>query len=293
MSPNESLNLTKPRSAPLRQHGSSSAASQVNSGVRLIHPDLGASDVSTRHFVGADPDPGSDLHPVPLPDRRTPVKPRRCYDWVGPRLVRPHPLGAPIAHASSSRLTLACPSRAAAHDFFQAECAAHGRMPLNRTVSGSMQPKTTTFRTKVDWWLVGVLVAAVAAMMHAAVLGVRDGSHEGWLGVVGLLSALSVIGAISVPTEYLLTEKHLIVRSGLVRTTIALDSIERVYRTRAVWAAPAWSIDRLRIDYRQGRVRAMAIISPVRQAEFLALLQALSRLQTSGQELVSETVLSA
>ena len=145
------------------------------------------------------------------------------------------------------------------------------------------------FRTKVDLWLVAVIVVAFGFGLWATMASVRQNPGEGWIGLVVMIGAMGLVMGISVPTEYIVTDRELVIRSGVLRSTIPLDSILRVYRTHNPLSAPAWSLDRIGIDYRSGRARRLALISPRRQADFLSVLQQRVPLEVAGSALVRRT----
>jgi hypothetical protein len=142
------------------------------------------------------------------------------------------------------------------------------------------------FRTRVDAWLIVILVIALGSGVWASLIAFLRSPREGWIALAVMIGAIALIAAISVPTEYALTGTALVIRSGVLRSTIPFDAIQRVYRTHNPLSAPAWSLDRIAIDYRSGRSRRLALISPNRQALFLQALQERVPLEPSGSALV-------
>lgn len=142
------------------------------------------------------------------------------------------------------------------------------------------------FRTKVDLWLLAIVVLALGAGLASTVAALRRDPQQGWVGLALMGAAIALVIGISVPTEYIVTDRELVVRSGMLRSRIGLDSIERVSRTHNPLSAPAWSLDRVRIDYRTAGRRGFALVSPRRQAEFLSELQQRVPLERSGSALV-------
>lgn len=141
------------------------------------------------------------------------------------------------------------------------------------------------YRSKVDWWLGVLLVALPAVGLVTAILlqlsGDTGAAIVGWLSLagIGLLYALVVW-----PIEYVLEDKDLVVRFGVVRSRIPYPSIRGVRRTRNVLASPALSLDRLAIDT-GGKLAPM--ISPSDREGFLAELAARApHLRLEGDRLV-------
>lgn len=126
-----------------------------------------------------------------------------------------------------------------------------------------------TYRTKIDLWLAALIVVALGTSSVAVVLAaIAEGDQ--WLIPV-LLAPILLVWALSWPTTYTLTESELVVRSGLIRWRIALSDITGCRPTRSPLSSPAWSLDRLRIDYGRGK---WIMISPSYRDRFVADLEA-------------------
>lgn len=141
------------------------------------------------------------------------------------------------------------------------------------------------FRSKVDLWIAAVVAGAVGAGVWVALDAWRSGAEGGRPAAIVLLAILLLVFALIVPIRYLLTRDELIVRAGVLRWTVPLAAVRRVRRTRVPLSAPAWSLDRVQIDY-VGRRTGSAIISPADREEFLALLETRAGLVRSGDQLV-------
>lgn len=137
----------------------------------------------------------------------------------------------------------------------------------------------TTYPSKVDRWLAIVLLAAVLVTAASAVTLLRAGEWAIALLMVGVWVGVALV---AVPVSYALTPAELIVRAGLIRWRVPLDGIRRVYPTRNPLSSPAWSLDRLAVEYGASRV---LLISPARKAEFLRDLEGRAGLERRGAEL--------
>ena len=121
-----------------------------------------------------------------------------------------------------------------------------------------------TFRSKVDSWLVAVLVIS-AAIALIAVLTVG-------IVVAPLASSAILLFGVGLPTwvliatTYTLTPANLNVRSGPFTWRIPLNEIRSVAPTRNPLSSPALSLDRLRIEYGHGK---SIMISPAARDEFM------------------------
>lgn len=140
---------------------------------------------------------------------------------------------------------------------------------------------STSYPSKVDFWLAAAILTAALATPFAAVELVRAGQWAVALLAVGVWVGVAFV---TFPLSYTLTPTELIVRSGLIRWRVPLDGIRRVYPTRSPLSSPAWSLDRLAVEYGTSR---RLFISPSRKAEFLQDLAERAGLERRGIELVS------
>ncbi|MCZ6732996.1 MAG: PH domain-containing protein [Gammaproteobacteria bacterium] len=148
------------------------------------------------------------------------------------------------------------------------------------------------YPSKKDSWIVFVIVApgvalAGIAFYHLFVLGAEN--HITWLimGIAALYGA--IIWTLAYPVYYEITASHLLIRSGWLKFQIPLSTIETVRPTRNPLSAPAWSLDRLRIDYRRNDRIRIALISPENKARFLnELLERAANLERQGHQVVQK-----
>ncbi len=124
------------------------------------------------------------------------------------------------------------------------------------------------FRSKIDTWLLVLLVAALAIVFVSFFGAVGDGLPPGILlvffAVVMLVGGLIV--STLVATHYTIDGDTLIVVSGPMRWRIPIAEIQKVEATKQPWSSPALSLDRLRLHYGNGR---RIMISPADKKGFL------------------------
>jgi len=128
------------------------------------------------------------------------------------------------------------------------------------------------YPSKKDGWLVLVAVGSGLALAGAAVYyaGECGVNHPATLILMGSTAFYGAIMlGLAYPVTYEIKPPDLIIRSGLVTSRIVLESIEAVRPTRNPLSAPAWSLDRIRIDYRKGGHLSFALISPENKGAFL------------------------
>lgn len=129
------------------------------------------------------------------------------------------------------------------------------------------------FRSKIDLWLLLVLLAAIA--VPVAIIGLALPWPSLGIGarmVVGLVLASSALLPLwpLLSTAYRFDATSLHVRSGQFAWRIPLAEVQSVTPTRNPLSSPALSLDRLRIRF---GARDEIMISPADRDRFLAELQ--------------------
>ena len=124
------------------------------------------------------------------------------------------------------------------------------------------------FVSKVDGWLIPVMVVTFAGMIWALISVMITATP--WpvriaVAVVTLL-VLLLLYSIFTRTHYTIEQGELRVVSGPFRWRVPIADIQSVTPTRSLWSAPALSLDRLRINYGNGRC---ILVSPVDKQGFL------------------------
>jgi hypothetical protein len=126
------------------------------------------------------------------------------------------------------------------------------------------------FSSKIDLWLLIVLMSAVALCLWAI--------GENWQGIVNgnWLLGLALIPGVLVPLwllgslRYFLSDETLRIRCGPFKWRVPIREITAISPTRSPLSSPALSLDRLRIEYSQGRA---IMISPEPREEFIRQLE--------------------
>ena len=140
---------------------------------------------------------------------------------------------------------------------------------------------TVWFRSKVDWWLGLVLLAAPVVSLVA---GLSAPESERVAAYGGTLVLAAVYLGLVFPMRYGISDGELVVRHGLVRQRIKLADITAVTPTRSPLSSPALSLDRLRITFGKGFFKSV-MISPADKRQFLVELALRSRLVRDGDGL--------
>jgi hypothetical protein len=123
------------------------------------------------------------------------------------------------------------------------------------------------YRTRVDAWLVALLIGATATPLAAAAWLAASGQTEGLVLLLVWGTAVSaLVISLTVPVRYTLRGDALVVRSGWLRWTIPWAAVRRVEPTWNPLAGPAWSLRRVRLDWDQGN---FILVSPQDRESFI------------------------
>jgi membrane protein YdbS with pleckstrin-like domain len=129
------------------------------------------------------------------------------------------------------------------------------------------------YQTKKDRWLV-LIVALGGVMLLVQVINLImvNSFHytETWILFVVSMGYFGILILLAYPVHYEITTTTLEIRSGiLLHYKIPLSSIELVVPTRSPLSSPAWSLDRLKIDYVKNSKKRVIMISPKDKKTFL------------------------
>ena len=128
------------------------------------------------------------------------------------------------------------------------------------------------YRSKVDTWLAGAMVAAALLVLIVGGLMVSSPLRAKWF-VVPPMVLLGVVLPLwlLLSTDYRIADQNLLIRSGPFRWRIPIREIRSVGPTRNARSSPALSLDRLLITYGRGQ---SCMISPKDKEGFLHELRA-------------------
>src|SRR5690242_7417132 len=145
-----------------------------------------------------------------------------------------------------------------------------------------------TYRSKKDAWLFGLAWGAPAALTLAGLfLALAGNTALGWALVRDGVVTTAVLVVLTYPLDYEITETQLVARCGLMRWRVPLGSIQEVRPSRNPASAPAWSLDRLRIEYLKGaRARTLYISPEDKQAFMRDLVDEAPGLELAGERVV-------
>ena len=127
-----------------------------------------------------------------------------------------------------------------------------------------------SFNSKIDMWLLIVVLTAVAACLWGIARIWDANSTLLWLLAVplaiGILLPIWVLGSL----RYFLSDRELRVRCGPLSWKIAISDIRSIEPSDESRSSPAMSFDRLKIEY--GNDQSL-LIAPEPRAEFLRQIE--------------------
>lgn len=133
---------------------------------------------------------------------------------------------------------------------------------------------TKVYRSKVDTWLLCILIGAMLVALFGSLSSIVAAAYSvQWLAVVGVLPLILGVGFpiwILRSTKYTLAGELLVIRSAFFTWNVRLSEIHKVSATSNPLSSPALSLDRLRIEYGNGR---SVMISPEDKQMFLSDLR--------------------
>ena len=144
------------------------------------------------------------------------------------------------------------------------------------------EPAPVVFKSKVDLWLVPLLLLPPLATLGIAVQALASGKLVDIASSVGTLVFVGAIyGGLVFPLRYVLGHGWLEIQNGLCRKRVALAELQSVRPTRNPLSSPALSLDRLEVRWGPGLFQVV-LISPTPRDEFLRQLTAQAGLVPEG-----------
>ena len=131
----------------------------------------------------------------------------------------------------------------------------------------------TVYRSKIDTWIVVVIILGMLASMGGAVtsLSVAPASVAWPIALLVVAIGAGLPTWLLTTTYYRIDGDTLFVSSGPVRLRIPIREIVSITPTNNPLSSPALSLDRLRIEYGRGK---SVMISPRDKEKFIRSLEA-------------------
>lgn len=128
----------------------------------------------------------------------------------------------------------------------------------------------SVFRSKVDLWLIALIVAIPILVLEFALEGTGFNERFADLLAVAICAVVLVLVAwIYLTTRYTVTSEALLVKSGPFSWIVPLREISRIEPTHNPASSPALSLDRLCIRYGDREI----MISPADKSGFMSAMK--------------------
>ena len=130
---------------------------------------------------------------------------------------------------------------------------------------------TKKFRSKIDWWILLLLIFVLATQIVVAWQVIADfgGGTQAWAVIAILVLVFLLVLSVLFGTSYRVDRKDLRIASGPFRWRIKLAEISSIAETRNPLSSPALSLDRVRINYGK---RRWVMVSPADKEGFYAAI---------------------
>ena len=128
------------------------------------------------------------------------------------------------------------------------------------------------FESERDTWLL-VLAWGAVVVCAVAVIPLLVANVDGTVKLIAaalIVLSIVLIAWVNLGTYYVVGGGQLRIRCGPFRWRVPIDEIHRAVPTRAPWSSPALSLNRLRIEYGDGK---WILVSPKRREAFLGALR--------------------
>lgn len=161
-------------------------------------------------------------------------------------------------------------------------------MPTRRPKGASSAPRASC-PTKVDRGLLALALAGIVGAIASLVL----------VAAIARSSLEIVWVALALPTLDELDARELVVRSAMVRDHFAYGDLATLEPSSRVLSSPAWSLDRVELSLRDGRIILRSPVDPVAFARDLAthapelrssLVASYSRVVVRGRDALAATI---
>jgi len=136
-----------------------------------------------------------------------------------------------------------------------------------------------TYKSAVDLWLAAILIGVPLAIILTGVsiaFGLyflhwheAIGRVAGFLFVGGGCALGALIAVFTLPCRYVLKETELLIQCGILQANVPYKKIQRLELSCSLWAAPALSLNRVKIVLDEG----FHLVSPRNRTEFIVDLQ--------------------
>ena len=136
----------------------------------------------------------------------------------------------------------------------------------------ALEAIVTRFRSKIDSWLLVLLVFAIVGQVFA-IVAVMSGDASGpekMIVVAITVAGILLVASVLLRTHYTVSDGRVRIVSGPFAWTISISEIDDITESNNILSSPALSLDRLKISYRHNR---HILVSPADKKGFLKAIE--------------------
>lgn len=127
-----------------------------------------------------------------------------------------------------------------------------------------------TYNSRIDTWLLALTGLVLSSLLIRGLISLRFNTTYALMVLGTFAFVVLILLLVCYPCRYTLEADHLLIQSGALRMRVDYADITSVTPSRSPRAAPALSLERVRIDHG----RRFMLVSPMQRERFIAELQA-------------------
>ncbi len=125
---------------------------------------------------------------------------------------------------------------------------------------------SSVYPAKIDWWLWPILIGSSLGLVVWGALVWESNRVEALILIgTGIFDGI-LFSALLYPCYYTIEESHVLIRSGIIKFRVAINTIQSVTPTWNPLSAPAPSLKRVEIRLKNGRI---CLVSPADRNGFI------------------------
>ncbi|KAF1015411.1 MAG: hypothetical protein GAK29_04567 [Acinetobacter bereziniae] len=130
------------------------------------------------------------------------------------------------------------------------------------------------FRSKIDWWVLGFLIAMTGLLIQLLFTMYAKGTMAEYPEHTAVyILTIAVIWWPALNTRYIIQENSLTIHCLFLKWNIPLANIQKMTPSHDSIASPALSLDRLKIEYIKEGEHKQILVSPRNRQAFIEAVQ--------------------
>lgn len=131
-----------------------------------------------------------------------------------------------------------------------------------------------SFRSKIDWWLLGFIIAITGLLIQFLFTMYAKGTMTEYFEHTAIyLFTILMLWWPIFNTRYIIQNETLRIRCMFIKWEIPLSCVQKISKSSNSISSPALSLDRLKIEYVQDGKMKNVLVSPKDQSAFIQAVQ--------------------